>query len=134
MNKMLFIATLAVALTALSACTKEMTKTDTAAKAEAPAATAPAPTGSDQEAYEAALAAAKTEIKKAAKKLKKLPPKATTELLPRWRKKPGSRLSRARNRQHHRSTWAILAICTDRLTHSRPEPNQDSSPLDSAFS
>ena len=66
MNKMLFIATLAVALTALSACTKEMTKTDTAAKAEAPAATAPALAGSDQEVYEAALAAAKAEIKKAA--------------------------------------------------------------------
>lgn len=66
MNKMLFIATLAVALTTLSACTKEMTKTDTAAKATAPAATAPAAAGSDQEVYEAALAAAKAEIKKAA--------------------------------------------------------------------
>ena len=61
MNKMLFIATLAVALTTLSACNKEMTKTDAAA----PAATAPAAAGSDQEAYEAALAAAKAEIKKA---------------------------------------------------------------------
>ena len=66
MNKMLFIATLAVALTTLSACTKEMTKTDTADKAAAPAAAAPAPAGSGQEAYEAALAAAKAEIKKAA--------------------------------------------------------------------
>mgnify|MGYP001828232093 FL=1 len=59
MNKMLFIATLAVALTTLSACTKEMTKTDTAA------ATASTVAASDQDAYEAALAAAKAEIKKA---------------------------------------------------------------------
>jgi len=65
MNKMLFIAALAVTLTALSGCTKQTTKTDTAAKAEAPAASMAAPAGSGQEAYEAALAGAKAEIKKA---------------------------------------------------------------------
>lgn len=65
MNKMLFIAALAVALTALSGCTKQATKTDTAAKAEAPAASTAAPAGSEQDAYETALAAAKAEIKKA---------------------------------------------------------------------
>lgn len=62
MNKMLFVATLTIGLTALSGCTEQTTKTDTAVKAEAPAA---APAGSSQQGYEAALAAAKAEIKKA---------------------------------------------------------------------
>ena len=61
MNKLIIVTALAIALTALSGCTKQTTKTDTAA--EAAASTAPA--GSDQQAYEMALAAAKAEIKKA---------------------------------------------------------------------
>lgn len=62
MNKMLFVTALAIGLSALSGCTKQTTKTETAAKAEAPVA---APAGSEQQAYEASLAAAKAEIKKA---------------------------------------------------------------------
>jgi len=62
MNKMLFVATLAIGLGAMSGCTTQTTKTETAAKAEAPVAT---PAGSDQQAYEASLAAARAEIKKA---------------------------------------------------------------------
>lgn len=62
MNRMLIISTLAIGLTTLSACTTQTAKTDTATKAESAAA---APAASGQPGYDAALAAAKAEMKKA---------------------------------------------------------------------
>lgn len=64
MNKMLFVASLAIGLTTLSGCSTQSEKADTTAKVETAVESA-APASSGQQGYDAALAAAKSEIKKA---------------------------------------------------------------------
>jgi len=65
MNKMLFVASLAIGLSTLSGCSTQEEKADTAAAKAETSVASTAPAGSGQQGYEAALAAAKSEIKKA---------------------------------------------------------------------
>ncbi len=63
MKKVLFVAALAALIAGISGCNTQTAKADAPAKAET--AVAAAPSGSGQAGYDAAVAAAKAEIKKA---------------------------------------------------------------------
>lgn len=65
MKKMLFVAALAAVTVGLSGCNTQTAKADAPVKAETAVAAAAAPTGAGQAGYDAAVTAAKAEIKKA---------------------------------------------------------------------